>query len=102
MSSVALICNPTNLRPWITNLSLPILYPRQSGHHSARPVPSEKSSDTSRATEHYPYAVQLVTQVNYGPLKSKRYFVPQDNPARDFVEVTVEDLVNANFEKVNS
>jgi hypothetical protein len=63
---------------------------------------AEKSSDTSGATEHYPYAVQLVRQVNYGPLESKRYFVPQDNPAKDFVEVTVEDLVDANFEKVNS
>ncbi|KFX91472.1 hypothetical protein O988_07741 [Pseudogymnoascus sp. VKM F-3808] len=62
----------------------------------------EKSSDTSRTTERYPYAVQLVRQVNYGPLESKRYFVPQVNPARDFVEVTVEDLVDANFEKVNS
>jgi hypothetical protein len=61
-----------------------------------------KSSDTPGATEHYPYAVQLVRQVNFGPLESKRYFVPEDNPARDFVEITADDLVDANFEKVNS
>ncbi|KFZ00470.1 hypothetical protein V500_01053 [Pseudogymnoascus sp. VKM F-4518 (FW-2643)] len=61
-----------------------------------------KPSDTQGATEHYPYAVQLVRQVNYGPLESKRYFVPEDNSARDFVEVTADDLVDANFEKVNS
>ncbi|KFZ16422.1 hypothetical protein V501_02237 [Pseudogymnoascus sp. VKM F-4519 (FW-2642)] len=45
---------------------------------------AEKSSDTPGATEHYPYAVQL------------------DNPARDFLEITADDLVDANFEKVNS
>ncbi|OBT56693.1 hypothetical protein VE04_03768 [Pseudogymnoascus sp. 24MN13] len=55
---------------------------------------AEKSSDTPEATEHYPYAVQLVRQVNYGHLESKRYFVPQDNPARDFVEITADELVD--------
>lgn len=30
-----LICSPTDPRPWITK---PSLYPRQSGHHSARPT----------------------------------------------------------------
>ncbi|KFZ18903.1 hypothetical protein V502_03903 [Pseudogymnoascus sp. VKM F-4520 (FW-2644)] len=59
-------------------------------------------ADTPGATEHYPYAIQLVRQVNYGRLESKCYFVPQDNPARDFVEITADDLVDANFEKVNS
>ncbi|OBT82970.1 hypothetical protein VE02_08467 [Pseudogymnoascus sp. 03VT05] len=55
-----------------------------------------------RTTKHYPYAIQLVRQVNYGRLELTRYFVPQENPARDFVEITAGDLVDANFEKVNS
>lgn len=46
------------------------------------------------------YAVQLVRQVNYGPLESKRYFVPGDGD--EFVEVSESSLVQANFQKLNS
>jgi len=48
-----------------------------------------------------PYAVQLVRQVNYGPLESKRYFIPVSDKD-DFIEVTEDDLIQANFKKLNS
>jgi hypothetical protein len=43
--------------------------------------------------------IQLVRQVNYGPLESKRYFVHCGN---EFVEVAEQWLVDANFEKTNT
>ncbi|KAF4970213.1 hypothetical protein FSARC_2699 [Fusarium sarcochroum] len=48
------------------------------------------------------YAVQLVQQVNFGPLESKRYFIPTGSTESDFVEVTENDLIQANFQKVNT
>ena len=63
---------------------------------------SATGNTTPCGTELYPYAVEVVRQVNYGPLESKRYFVPENSPGRDFVEVTADDLVDADFEKMNS
>jgi hypothetical protein len=48
------------------------------------------------------YAVQLVRQVNYGPLESKRYFVPLGGGSGGFAEITESDLIQANFQKLNS
>ena len=48
------------------------------------------------------FVVQLVRQVNYGPLESKRYFVKTPIMGAAFTEVTEQDLINANYEKVNS
>ena len=48
-----------------------------------------------------PYAVQLVKQINYGPQESIRYFVPASNGS-DFAEATEDDLLESNFEKLNS
>jgi hypothetical protein len=52
----------------------------------------------------WPYAVQLVQQVNFGPLESKRYFVPRDERDRHraFQEITERGLIEANSAKVNS
>jgi hypothetical protein len=50
------------------------------------------------------HAIQLVQQVNFGALESKRYFVPrttQDSNA-GFQEITERGLIEANFAKVNS
>lgn len=44
-------------------------------------------------------AIQVVKQVNYGPLESKRYFV---QTGEEFVEVTEQWLIDANFEKLNT
>ncbi|CAJ0554518.1 Ff.00g130310.m01.CDS01 [Fusarium sp. VM40] len=49
-----------------------------------------------------PFAVQLVRQVNFGPLESKRYFIPTDATEDNFVEITENDLIQANFQKVNT
>lgn len=46
------------------------------------------------------FAVQLVRQVNFGPLESKRYFVRTE--ADKFVEVSESDLIQANFKKLNA
>lgn len=49
------------------------------------------------------YAVQVVQQVNYGPLESKRYFVSGDGGrGTNFYEITEGDLIQANFEKLNA
>ncbi|OBT67082.1 hypothetical protein VE03_04487 [Pseudogymnoascus sp. 23342-1-I1] len=49
------------------------------------------------------YAVQVVQQVNYGPLESKRYFVSGDGGrGTAFHEITEGDLIEANFEKLNA
>ncbi|KAM3558131.1 hypothetical protein MY1884_004151 [Beauveria asiatica] len=46
------------------------------------------------------FAVQLVRQVNYGPLESKRYFIPW--PENTFAEVDEDELIQGNFAKVNT
>lgn len=48
------------------------------------------------------YVVQLVRQVNYGPLESTRYFAHVEGQDEAFVEVTESDLIKANFQKLNS
>jgi hypothetical protein len=52
-----------------------------------------------------PYAVQFVRQVNFGAIESKRYFIPCSQTGGDeneFVEVTEQDLLAGNFQKLNS
>jgi hypothetical protein len=44
-------------------------------------------------------AIQVVKQVNYGPLESKRYFVQR---GEEFVEVEEKWLVDASFAKLNT
>jgi hypothetical protein len=46
------------------------------------------------------FVVQLVRQVNYGPLESKRYFVMDADES--FVEVTEQWLIENNLQKLNS
>jgi hypothetical protein len=52
------------------------------------------------------YVVQIVRQVNYGPLESKRYFVKKSTTSAGgpstFGEITENDLIQANFQKLNS
>ncbi|KAJ5193616.1 hypothetical protein N7491_000947 [Penicillium cf. griseofulvum] len=52
-----------------------------------------------------PYAVQFVRQVNFGAIEAKRYFIPRPkaNGGRvEFVEITEQDLIAGNFQKLNS
>ncbi len=48
------------------------------------------------------FVVQLVRQVNYGPLESKRFFAKTIGTDAQFSEVTEKDLIAANYQKVNS
>ena len=45
------------------------------------------------------FVIQLVKQVNYGPLESKRYFITLPS---GFQEVTEKQLIDANFQKLNT
>lgn len=52
-----------------------------------------------------PYAIQFVRQVNFGAIEAKRYFIPHTEASGgriDFVEVTEQDLIAGNFQKLNS
>ncbi|KAI0473170.1 hypothetical protein GGR56DRAFT_698174 [Xylariaceae sp. FL0804] len=53
------------------------------------------------------FVIQLVRQVNYGPLEGIRYFARVDDSKdigddEKFVEVKDKDLIQANFKKLNS
>ena len=69
---------------------------RWANLQTTSPVPVDDSLMTSA-----PYAVQLVRQVNYGPVELIRYFVPASNGSH-FAEATEDDLVESGFEKLNS
>jgi hypothetical protein len=58
-----------------------------------------------------PYVIQLVREINYGPIESKRYFAKNKNDndnsdadadAGAFAEVGEDALVAANYTKLNS
>jgi hypothetical protein len=60
---------------------------------------STASTDTLPTPSDVPLAKQVVKQVNYGPLESKRYFVTTGDA---FFEVTEQWLTKANFQKLNN
>ena len=62
----------------------------------------ENGSEYLSSSSSSSFVVQLVRQVNYGPLESKRFFVKTTGAAVDFSEVTEQDLITANYQKVNS
>lgn len=52
------------------------------------------------------FVVQLVRQINYGPIESTRYFVEDPTAPRTiqphYIELMEKDLLEANYTKVNS
>lgn len=48
------------------------------------------------------FVIQLVRQVNYGPLEATRYFARVLQLEESFIEVVEQDLVNGNYKKLNS
>ncbi|KAI2623126.1 hypothetical protein GGR54DRAFT_638370 [Hypoxylon sp. NC1633] len=60
---------------------------------------SSQASDEQTSVSDAPYAIQIVRQINYGPQESIRYFIPS---RPNYVEATEDELVQANFEKLNS
>jgi hypothetical protein len=67
----------------------------RAGSTSANSV----NSDISILSNGSPYVVQVVRQVNYGPIESKRYFA---HGSDTYLEVTEKDMIDANYEKLNS
>ncbi|KAH7205372.1 uncharacterized protein BKA55DRAFT_530727 [Fusarium redolens] len=96
----AIFCCP-DIKPyrprWLDHEPKFTAFLRWANHLTTPPATENDFSVVSNA----PYAVQLVRQVNYGPQEAIRYFVPAQNGSI-FVETTEIDLVNANFEKLNS
>ena len=73
-------------------------FPRESAiQHSA-------NESNKLAQLDNPYVIQLVRQVNYGALESKRYYaaVEAENAEQQFIEVTEADLIEANYKKLNA
>lgn len=66
------------------------------------PKDSSPQQGIDIADKNPPFAVQLVRQVNYGPLEGKRYFIRLEGESEDFVEVTENQLIQANFQKLNT
>jgi hypothetical protein len=69
---------------------------------AAYPRSEAPTEDDALASYTPPFAIQLVQQVNYGPLESKRYFVPAQGNEAEFVEITEQALIEANFKKLNA
>ncbi|KFY48721.1 hypothetical protein V495_01088 [Pseudogymnoascus sp. VKM F-4514 (FW-929)] len=103
----ALFCCPSGTKPY---------RPRLLSHEAKfeaflRWMPAAQEASTDGSTEgriilsedSSAYAVQVVRQVNYGALESKRYFVSGDGGiGTNFYEITEGDLIEANFEKLNA
>ncbi|KAK6597669.1 hypothetical protein ACHAQE_007197 [Botrytis cinerea] len=65
-------------------------------------TPNDPGDASNPITPTTPYAIQFVRQVNYGPLESKRYFIPDTNSPGDFIEISEQHLILANYQKLNS
>jgi len=63
-------------------------------------TPAGGQSKTSLDEASNPYVIQLVRQVNYGSLESKRYFAFAQGEG--FIEVLEEALIAANYQKLNA
>lgn len=67
--------------------------------HAPTTSPDESKSIQDMAP---PYIVQLVRQVSFGPLESKRYIAPANGHNGPFVEIQEQNLILGNFRKLNS
>jgi len=68
------------------------------------PKESEIYSTSKATVTTTTYAIQIVKQVNFGPLESKRYYMfnGAEGDGDAFVEVTEQWLIDANFQKLNA
>jgi hypothetical protein len=75
-----------------------------AGLTAATSCESYKDNTLLLSELYYPYAIQLVRQVNFGSIESSRYFVATKvkDGKEPFVEVTEEHLIHDNYEKLNS
>lgn len=69
----------------------------------AESSPLTNSDSYFRNPDNIPeFAVQFVQQVNYGAVEAKRYYIPVPNSQSEFLEVTEQDLIIGNFQKLNT
>lgn len=59
------------------------------------------SGDSSLLEAPTSFVIQVVRQINHGSIEFKRYFA-LEAASNTFQEFTEEDLIQANFEKLNS
>ncbi|KAE8452041.1 hypothetical protein EG329_002206 [Mollisiaceae sp. DMI_Dod_QoI] len=67
-------------------------------------IATESSADTTLLDDGTSYVIQVVCQINYGAIEWKKYFAHRTSLASPatFQEVTEKDLIQANFQKLNS
>ncbi|RDI86363.1 hypothetical protein Vi05172_g3445 [Venturia inaequalis] len=65
------------------------------------PTETTIQSDKKPTDLNNPFVIQLVRQINFGAIESKRYFLI-DETNDTFLEVTEADLIEANYEKLNA
>ncbi|KAF5517377.1 hypothetical protein CGCA056_v011419 [Colletotrichum aenigma] len=70
--------------------------------NDGQPTVIEETSKIDSSNRTPLYAIQLMRQVNCGPLESKRYFVNFADRTHSYVEAAEDFLIQCNFQKVNS
>lgn len=65
------------------------------------PTESTIQTDKKPADLNNPFVIQVVRQINFGAIESKRYFIV-DESNDTFLEITEADLIEANYEKLNA
>jgi hypothetical protein len=71
-------------------------FPRENSEKEPR------DDENSNVVDLNSFVIQLVKQINFGALESKRYFAFVSGHDEPFVEVTEKDLISANYMKLNS
>ena len=89
----------TNIQPYKSQILAHEPKFREFISWGAYPKDSAVGELTSTPTDNV-FVIQVVRQVNFGPLESKRYFLRTG--LNEFVEVDEQWLINANFEKLNA
>jgi hypothetical protein len=73
-------------------------------------TPTASSSASNPSADEYPYIIQFVKQVSYGPVESRQFFAPASSTnistptpeSKPYIELSEEALIAANFTKVNT
>lgn len=110
MSSIFCCPSPSPYRPAVL-LHEDMFMPFIAWAKLSQSAPVANSASLFQDPEELPrFVVQFVQQVNYGPVEAKRYFVPSPEASSsatfekeiEFLEVTEQDLIAGNFQKLNA
>lgn len=74
--------------------------PKFRAFMSWAPFPRTSNIGTAPDANSGTLAIQVVRQINFGALESKRYFASCDG--EEFIEVAEQWLIDANYEKLNT